>query len=129
MENRMTDSELNQLTDKIIGIAISIHKKLGAGFAEKIYQRVMYLELKKSGLRLEREYKITVYWNKNIVGYHLVDFLIDNTVIVEIKATGETQEIHKYQLLSYLKAANKHLGLLLNFGSGTLGIKRVVNKL
>jgi GxxExxY protein len=117
------------LTDKIIGIAISIHKKLGAGFAEKIYQRVMYLELKKSGLRLEREYKITVYWNKNIVGYHLVDFLIDNTVIVEIKATGETQEIHKYQLLSYLKAANKHLGLLLNFGSGTLGIKRVVNKL
>lgn len=129
MENRMTDSELNQLTDKIIGIAISIHKKLGAGFAEKIYQRVIYLELKKSGLRLEREYKITVYWNKNIVGYHLVDFLIDNTVIVEIKATGETQEIHKYQLLSYLKAANKHLGLLLNFGSGTLGIKRVVNKL
>lgn len=123
----MTELELNDLTQKVIGIAINIHKQLGAGFAEKIYQRVMYLELKRSGLKIEREYKITVYWNKNIIGYHIVDFLINQDLIVEIKATGETQDIHKYQLLSYLKAANKSLGLLLNFGSGVLGIKRVIN--
>lgn len=125
----ITDSKLNQLTDQIIGIAIQVHKQVGPGFAEKIYQRVMYLELKKGGLDIDREYKITVRWNKSIVGYHIVDFLINNEVIVEIKATAETQEFHKYQLLSYLKAADKHLGLLLNFGSPTLGIKRVVNKL
>jgi len=125
----LIDSKLNQLTDQIIGIAIKVHKQLGPGFAEKIYQRVIYLELKKSGLDIEREYKITVYWNKAVVGYHIVDFLINNEVIIEIKATAETQEFHKYQLLSYLKAADKRLGLLLNFGSPTLGIKRVVNKL
>lgn len=126
---KLTDSKLNQLTDQIIGIAIKVHKQLGPGFAEKVYQRVMYLELKKNGLNVKREYKITVYWNKAVVGYHVVDFLINNEVIVEIKATAETQEFHKYQLLSYLKAADKRLGLLLNFGTPTLGIKRVVNKL
>lgn len=125
----LTDSKLNQLTDQIIGIAIKVHKQLGPGFAEKIYQRVMYLELKQSGIDIKREHKITVYWSKAIVGYHIVDFLINNEVIVEIKATVETQEFHRYQLLSYLKAADKRLGLLLNFGSPTLGIKRVVNKL
>jgi GxxExxY protein len=125
----MEEFNLNKLTEKIIGIAIDIHKELGPGFAEKVYQRIMYLELKRNSLGIEREYKITVHWNKNIVGYHVVDFLINNSIIVEIKATAETQEIHKYQLLSYLKAADKRLGLLLNFGSGTLGIKRVVNKL
>lgn len=125
----ITDSSLNQVTDQIIGVAIDIHKQLGSGYAEKIYQRVMYLELKKTKLKFEREYKIIVTWNNAIVGYHLVDFLISNQVIVELKATAETQQIHKYQLLSYLKAANKQLGLLLNFGSPILGIKRVVNRL
>lgn len=125
----ITDFELNKLTEIIIGVAISIHKTLGPGFAEKVYQRVMYLELRRNGLKIEREYKIIISWNNNIIGYHVVDFLVNNLVIVEIKATSETQDIHKYQLLSYLKAANKHLGLLLNFGSGVLGIKRVINEL
>ena len=125
----MTISDLNKLTEQIIGIAIRVHKQLGPGLAEKIYQRIMYLELKKTNLKFAREYKIVVMWGKAIVGYHLVDFIINDTVIVEIKATGETQELHKYQLLSYLKAANKPLGLLLNFGSPVLGIKRVVNNL
>lgn len=127
--NPLTYSEFNQLTDKVIGIAITVHKQLGPGFAEKVYQRVMYLELKKTDLNVKREHKITIKWNKAVVGYHIVDLLINNQLLIEIKATGETQEIHKYQLLSYLKAANKPLGLLLNFGSPTLGIKRVVNKL
>jgi len=85
--------------------------------------------LKKANLKFERERKVTVSWGKVIVGYHIVDFLINDILIVEIKATGETQELHKYQLLSYLKAADKPLGLLLNFGSPTLGIKRAVNNL
>lgn len=125
----MTITDLNKLTEQVIGIAIGVHKQLGPGMAEKIYQRVLYLELKKSNLEFERECKIVVKWGKVIVGYHIVDFKINDILIVEIKATGETQELHKYQLLSYLKAANKPLGLLLNFGAPTLGIKRMVNNL
>lgn len=125
----MTIDDLNRLTERIIGIAISVHKQLGPGLAEKIYQRVLYLELKKTNLKFERECKIVVKWNRVVVGYHIVDFKINDMLIVEIKATGETQELHKYQLLSYLKAANKPLGLLLNFGTPILGIKRVVNNL
>lgn len=125
----MTTSDLNKLTEQVIGIAIGVHKQLGPGLAEKIYQRVLYLELKKSGLKFERECKIVVKWGNAVVGYHVVDFKIDDILIVEIKATGETQELHKYQLLSYLKAAKKPLGLLLNFGTPILGIKRVVNNL
>lgn len=125
----MIVDDLNKLTKQVIGVAISIHKKLGPGLAEKIYQRVMYLELKRTGIKFERECKIVVKWDRAIVGYHVVDFKINDNLIVEIKATGETQDLHKYQLLSYLKAADKPLGLLLNFGSPTLGIKRVVNNL
>ncbi len=125
----LTKPQIEQLAKHIIGIAIEVHKKLGPGFAEKIYQRILYLEFKRRGLKFERECKITVVWNKSVVGYHIVDFIVGDEIIVEIKATGETQEIHKYQLLSYLKAANKRLGLLLNFGSPILGIKRVVNNL
>lgn len=125
----MTLNDLNKLTEQVIGIAINIHKQVGPGLAEKIYQRIMYLEFKKTDLEMEREFKITVKWKKAIVGYHIVDFIINDILIIEIKATGETQELHKYQLLSYLKAADKPLGLLLNFGSAILGIKRVVNNL
>lgn len=122
-------SDINNLTKQVIGVAISVHKRLGPGMAEKIYQRVLYLELKKNDIKFERECKIVVRWGKVVVGYHIVDFIINDTLILEIKATGETQELHKYQLLSYLKAANKPIGLLLNFGTPILGIKRVVNNL
>ena len=125
----MIREKLEELANKTIGIAIDVHRKLGPGFAEKIYQRVLYLELKRQKIPLAREHKITVYWNKTIVGYHVIDFLIAEELLVELKATGETQEIHKSQILSYLKAADKRLGLLLNFGSPVLGIKRVVNRL
>jgi len=125
----MNKLEIEKLTNRVIGIAIQVHKTLGPGFAEKVYQRALYIELKKARLPIEREYKIVIKWRKSIIGYHIVDFLVGGEVIIEIKATSETQEFHKYQLLSYLKAADKRLGLLLNFGSGTLGIKRVVNKL
>lgn len=125
----MITSDLNKLTEKVIGIAINIHKQLGPGLAEKIYQRVLYLELQQTDLEFERECKIVVKWGGAIVGYHIVDFKINDILIVEIKATGEIQELHKYQLLSYLKAAHKPLGLLLNFGAPVLEIKRVINSL
>jgi GxxExxY protein len=119
-------NDVNKITEQIIGVAIEIHKKLGPGFVEKVYQRVLYIELKKLGLPMDREFKIVIKWGNSIIGYQIVDFVVAD-VFVEIKATSEIQDIHKYQLLSYLKAANKPLGLLLNFGSPTLTIKRVIN--
>lgn len=121
------NQDLEVLTNKVIGVAIDVHKQLGPGFAEKVYQRALYIELKRNHLVIEREYKIQLTWNHINIGYQVVDFLIEGELILELKATGETQDIHKWQLLSYLKAGNKRLGLLLNFGSKLLGIKRVIN--
>lgn len=125
----MTTAELNKLSNIIIGIAIEIHKKLGPGLAEKIYKRILEIELKKAGLLVERERRIIIIWDSNEIGYQIVDFLINNEIILEIKVTSELNQLHQAQLLSYLKVANKRLGLLLNFGEGILNIKRVVNNL
>lgn len=125
---KMDKEELNKLSKIIIGIAIDIHKQLGPGFAEKIYQRVLYLELKQRGIHFEREWKITIKWNKVIVGYHIVDFTIENELLVEIKTVSEIMKLHESQMLSYLKASNKRLGLILNFGQTVLEIRRVVNR-
>jgi len=124
----MTKDELNNLSNKIIGIAIEVHKKLGPGFVEKIYQRILEIEFVKAGLVVEREKRITVKWDSKEVGYQTVDFLINGEIIVETKVTSELNQLHQAQLLSYLKAADKRLGLLLNFGEGTLKPKRVVNR-
>ncbi len=115
------------LTDKIIGVAISVHRNLKTGFVEKIYQRALYLELKNLRLKVEREKKVSLAYKKAIIGYAQPDFIIDDRVVVEIKAISELKDIHKSQLLSYLKLTKKRVGLILNFGKSVLEIKRVIN--
>lgn len=114
------------LTGQIIKIAIDIHKNLGPGFVEKIYQRAMYLDLKKSGLRFQREVKIGVKYKEVNLGYEQVDFIVENKVIVELKAVSEIQDIHKAKMLSYLKASNCNVGLIINFAKPIIKIKRIV---
>ena len=123
----MKREELNKLSNKIIGIAIEIHKKIGPGFPEKIYQRILNIELKKAGLKAEREKRVSIKWDGKEVGYQFVDLLVENEMILELKITSELNRLHQAQLLSYLKAVDKRLGLLLNFGEGVLKPKRVVN--
>jgi GxxExxY protein len=125
----MNVGDLNRLTKKVIGVAIKIHKKLGPGFPEKIYQRVLNIELNNSQIKSEIEKKITVKWNEEIIGYQFVDLLAENELIIEIKIANEINELYKAQLFSYLKAMDKKLGLILNFGKSVLEIKRVVNNL
>ena len=125
----MTTKQLNELSNKIIGIAIDVHKTLGPGFVEKIYQRAMYIELKNSSIPFEREKKIVIRFKKALLGYQVLDFIIENKLIIEIKAVTEINRIHIAQMLSYLKAANKKLGIILNFANSRLEIKRIVNKL
>lgn len=117
----------SELTDKIIKIAIDVHKTLGPGFVEKIYQRALYLEFKRNKLRLTRERKIVVIFKNVNVGYETVDFDIEEKVLIETKAVTEINDIHKAQLISYLKGASRKVGLILNFARPILEIKRVVN--
>jgi len=125
----MNKEDLDKLSKKIIGIAINVHKNLGPGFPEKIYQKALAIELNKFGLKTEREAKITINWDKKIIGYQFIDLFIENEFIVEIKIAHEISDLYKAQLFSYLKAANKKLGLILNFGRPVLEIKRIVNNL
>lgn len=116
----------SDLTGKIIGAAIKIHKELGPGFPEKIYQRALAEEFKTVGVPFKREQTINVYYNNRNVGYETVDFVVYEKIIVELKAVKEIMDLHAKQIMGYLKAVKMKLGLILNFGKSKLEIKRVI---
>lgn len=115
----------SELTEQIIGLAIKVHKQIGPGFREKYYQRAIYLELQKTELKFEREKRIRIPYGKVTLGYHIVDFIIDGKVILELKSIKKLTRVETGQLTTYLRLANYEVGLLLNFGQPTLEIKRV----
>jgi GxxExxY protein len=122
-----TAEELNDLSNRIIGIAIDTHKKLGPGFQEKIYEEALLKEFKKSGIVYERQKVVRVDYEGQSLGNQRIDLIIDGEVILEIKACTKIIPIHRDQVISYLKTAYKKLGLILNFGRSKLEIKRVVH--
>ena len=122
-----TAKELNDLSNRVIGIAIDIHKKLGPGFQEKIYEGALFTELKKSGIGYEKQKVIRVDYDGQSLGNQRIDLLVDDEMILEVKACNKIVPIHRDQVISYLKTANKKLGLILNFGRSRLEIKRVVH--
>jgi len=115
----------SELTKQIIGLAIKVHKEIGPGFREKYYQRALYMELQNSKLNFEREKKIRITYNKALLGYHIVDFVVENSVIVELKSIKALTDIEVGQLTTYLRLSKCKIGLLLNFGQSKLEIKRV----
>jgi GxxExxY protein len=117
---------LSEITSRIIAAATQVHRELGPGFEEVIYQRALALELQAQGLGFSREIWIDVHYRGVKVGKKRVDFLIEG-VMVEIKAHSELQDVHFIQALSYLKASGYEVGLLLNFGAPRLQIKRLAN--
>lgn len=114
------------LAKKIIGLAIGIHKEIGPGFPEKIYQRALGISLKQGNVAFEKEKKFRILLRNELLGYQLIDFLVENELVVEIKAIEEIKNLHISQVVSYLKATSKRLGLILNFGQAKLQIKRVI---
>jgi len=122
-----TAKELNNLSNRIIGIAIDIHKKLGPGFQEKIYEGALFTEFKKSGIGYEKQKVVRVDYEGQALGNQRIDLLVDDEIILEIKACTKIIPIHRDQVISYLKSTNKKLGLILNFGRSRLEIKRVVH--
>jgi len=122
-----TAKELNNLSNRVIGIAIDIHKKLGPGFQEKIYEEALLREFRKAGIGFERQKVVRVDYDGQGLGNQRIDLLVDYEVILETKARAKIIPIHRHQVISYLKTANKKLGLILNFGRSKLEIKRVVH--
>ena len=122
----MDKEYLNSISEKIIGCAYTVSNTLGAGFLEKVYQNALMIELLEKDLTVEREKAITIYYKDKIVGEYYADLLVNNCIIIETKAITMLNEIHQAQLLNYLKATNLHLGLLINFGTSKIQIKRMV---
>ena len=120
------DLVLSENTEQIIGAAIEVHKALGPGFLESIYQKALEIELKNRGLSVETEKEIKIYFKHALVGIHRLDLLVNRQVIVELKAIKEFEDSHTAQVLSYLKATGLNVGLLFNFAKSTVKIKRVV---
>jgi GxxExxY protein len=123
--------QLNYLSSKIIQAAVSIHKELGPGLLESVYKECMAIELPKMGLQVRTEVEVPVSYRGHSIdslGYRL-DLLVEDTVIVELKSVEQVKEVHKKQLLTYLRLMKKELGLLINFNAPLLrkGITRIVN--
>jgi len=115
------------LSRKIIGAAIEVHAAIGPGFLETIYEEALKLELNEHGLNFECQKEIKIEYLNVQIGTHRLDLVVENQVVVELKAVKELTEIHFAQLLSYLKASGIKVGLLLNFAKPRLEIRRVVN--
>jgi len=104
------------LTEKIIGAFFTVYNRLGYGFSEKVYENALVLELRKLGLKVEQQKRITVYYNGQVVGEYLADIVVNEAVLIELKAVRQLLKEHEAQLLNYLKATMIEVGLLLNFG-------------
>ena len=122
----------NQLSEAIIGVAISIHRHLGPGLLENVYKKILAYELRKRGHQVEEEVPIPVVWDGQLmdVGFR-ADLIVDGLVVVELKSIDAIATVYKKILLTYLRLSDKRLGLILNFGAEVLrdGISRTVNGL
>ncbi|HZK43156.1 MAG TPA: GxxExxY protein [Syntrophomonadaceae bacterium] len=115
----------SELTEQIISCAYKVHKELGVGFLEKVYENSLYIEIQEQGLKVKRQELIKVYYKNKIVGEYYADLLIEDKVIVEVKAISELIRVHETQLINYLKATGIEIGLLINF-SNRLSIRRKI---
>ncbi|MGR3301703.1 MAG: GxxExxY protein [Candidatus Scalindua sp.] len=118
--------EHKELTEKIIGAAIQVHQQLGPGFIESIYEKALMIEFRKQGLQVKEQQEVIVKYDDIEVGRHRLDLFIEGTIIVELKAIRDLEDIHFAIVKSYLKSVDKKYGLLLNFAKVKLEIKRVI---
>ena len=115
----------DELTFKIIGIAMAVHTELGPGFPEEIYQRAMMIGLKEGGVPLERELPIGIVFRKQVIGKFELDFVVAQMVVIEFKALAALAPVHQQQVIAYLAASGLPVGLLFNFGAAKLEYHRL----
>jgi GxxExxY protein len=112
----MGNYKYKDLTDGIIQSFYAVYNELGFGFLENVYQNALYFELLKQGFKVEAQKSIDVYYQSQLVGKYRADLMVDDLIILELKAVDCLVEEHEWQLINYLKATDKEIGLLLNFG-------------
>ena len=124
----MDQEWLDDISEKIIGCAIEVHRNLGPGLLESVYESALSIELREQGLNFERQKVLPVRYKGTTIGDFKLDILVENTVVVELKSVERIDPIFNAQLLSYLKMGGYKLGLLINFNSKLLkdGIKRII---
>ena len=118
--------EFADLTESIIGAAIDVHKKLGPGFLESVYENALVIELRKRGFKVEQQKSIVVEYDGNEVGTHRLDLVVQGTIVIDLKTVRAFEDVHFAVVKSQLRAAGLKHGLLLNFSTVTLQAKRVV---
>ena len=116
-----------ELTYKIIGCAMEVHKHLGNGFQEVVYQRALAIEMKMQGIKFSREHEMSLSYKGYNIGTRRVDFFVEEKIMVEIKALINLEDVHLAQAMNYVEAYHLEIGLLINFGSKSLQHKRVHN--
>ena len=121
--------DYKEITESIIGCAYRVYNKMGFGFLESVYEKCLLIELRKAGLYAESQKPITVYYDDEIVGTFIADIIVNDTIILELKSVRRIIEAHEVQLVNYLVATEKPVGLILNFGERKVEIKRKVKDL
>jgi len=116
--------EEEELTQRIIGFAFQVHRELGCGFLESVYEKSLVWELEKAGVPVEAQFPLDVFYKRQLVGHFIADLVVDRKVVVELKALEALNRNHEVQLVNYLKATGINVGLLLNFGTPSLIVKR-----
>ena len=120
--------DFDELSHQVIGAAIEVHKALGPGFLESVYEEAFCLELAARQIPFERQKPVKITYRGQLVGEHRLDILVAGCLVVELKAIRAFEDVHLATMLSYLKATDCTLGLLLNFGTATVSVKRVVRR-
>jgi len=115
------------ITEKIIGCAYTVANILGPGFLEKVYENALAHELRKIDLDVKQQHAVNVYYDGIVAGEYVADLLVENEILVELKAVRGLDGVHMAQCLNYLKATGLHVCLLMNFGTAKIEIKRIVN--
>lgn len=116
----------SELTGKLIGCAMEVHKILGNGFQEIIYQRALAIEMRSQSIEFSREHEMEIFYKEENIGTRRVDFFVEGKIMVELKAIIQLVDVHLAQAINYLEAYNMQIGLLINFGSQSLQFKRVM---
>jgi len=119
--------DFDDISGKVIAAAMEVHKSLGPGFVEGVYEEALKLELGRCGIAFEAQKQVAVTYLGQVVGNHVLDLLVDNALVVELKAVKTLEDVHFAQVRSYLRATGLRVGLLMNFNASVLVVKRIVN--
>ena len=123
----MSNLKYGDITGKIIGCAMEVHRLLGNGFQEVIYQRALAIEMSLQHLSFVREQEMEIFYKENKIGARRVDFFVEGQILVELKAIINLEDVHLAQVKNYLEAYKFDIGLLINFGSKSLQFKQIIN--